>query len=180
MAYFSRLTDIVTCSLSGLLEKAADPQQALEEIIHEMKEGVAGAQRSARTASENVARLESEIGEQRQQVENWLTQARDALAAGSDVNARRSLQRKLEIEDLIAGLQQQLEAAVTTRDHLRTTYNALQARLSDALRRRQEMQPADTSEITASDSLTLPPKTTARQTRLEQEMENLKRQLGSK
>ena len=50
MAYFSRLTDIVTCSLTELLSKATDPQQALSQIITEMREGLAGAERSVGSA----------------------------------------------------------------------------------------------------------------------------------
>ena len=45
MSYFSRLTDIVTCNLTELLAREADPAAALEGIIAEMQEGLAGAKR---------------------------------------------------------------------------------------------------------------------------------------
>ncbi len=67
MTYFSRLTDIVTCNLSALLDSIADPQDALVRIIAEIEEGLAGAERSMRTAAKNAARLRSEIDEQSQE-----------------------------------------------------------------------------------------------------------------
>jgi phage shock protein A len=47
--------------------------------------------------------------------------------------------RKRETEDLAAGIQQQLAAAASTREHLSTTLRAIEARLAEAQRRRQEL-----------------------------------------
>ncbi len=177
MPYFSRLTDIVTCNLSSILKHAEDPEKALEEIIREMEQGVAGAQRSAKSAFANVANIESQIGEQRRQVDHWLREAQQALTEKEEQAARQCLQRKHEIEDLISGLEQELQAAISTREHLSTMRNALEARLADA-RRRQAGQHVSTemletspveagTEIQASD----------RQCRIDAELEALKNQL---
>jgi len=140
MPHFSRLTDIVTCNLSAILAEAADPRQTLQEIIREMREGVAGAQRSARTAANNLMRIEGEISEQSQQVTRWLDRAKEALTNEDEDHARQALLRKREHESLLAGLEQQLTAARSTRDHLTTTTHALEARLADALRRMADIE----------------------------------------
>jgi phage shock protein A len=139
MPYFSRLTDIVTCRLSEILERVPDPLEALPEIIREMEEGIQGARRSVRTSSDNVARLEGEIAEQRGSATDWRNQAKDALGTGNDNQARISLLRKREVEDLIAGLEQQLNAAIATQTHLKTMLHALEARTADAHRRLAEL-----------------------------------------
>lgn len=179
MPYFSRLTDIVTCNLSSILARADDPRQALEEILHEMNEGRAGAERSVRSAEENVVRIEDEIGEQRASVGNWMQAAGQALQAGDENQARQALVRKHEVEDLIAGLEQQLQAAVATRDHLRTMLSAIQARHADARRRLDEL-----AATKGSDESTGPSSTAARQfssgnvnDRIEQELEQMRRKL---
>ncbi len=135
MAYFSRLTDIVTCNLTTLIARADNPQQALGEIIREIKEGIAGAERSAKTAAGNVERIQSEIAEQGEQVNYWVGKAKEQLGGRKDDQARQSLLRKREVEDLMAALHDQLRAAEATRNHLTTTMHALQARLADAERR---------------------------------------------
>lgn len=140
MAYFSRLTDIVTCNLSHLLEEADDPQAALADIIREMEDGIAGARRSMKTAAANEDRIRADHDEHSKQVSYWATKAREALTAGQEDQARLALVRKREAEHLIASLLQQLEAAVSTREHLTTTFRALEARLADAQRRNALLQ----------------------------------------
>ncbi|MCB9950756.1 MAG: PspA/IM30 family protein [Planctomycetaceae bacterium] len=174
MPYFSRLTDIVTCNLSSILAKADDPKSALDEIIQEIQQGVAGARRSADTAEGNVGRIETEIAEQRHVVTKWLDEAKEHLANGNDDKARGAIERKQECEDLLAGLEQQLQAAVSTRDHLRTTLHAIEARLADAKRRRSsgvmtpEASPQDGAEV----------ESTERKSRVDSELDALRRQLG--
>ena len=180
MPYFSRLTDIVTCNLSSILSEADDPKKTLEEIIFEMKEGVAGAERSTGTATRNVTRIEVEIGEQRSQVGSWLKSAQESMSDGDEVKARQALERKHEVEDLIAGLEQQLKAAISTRDHLRTMMHALQARLADATRRLQLLSSGEEASedvpIEVSPEEEVP---SERQCRVDAELEALRKQLGA-
>ena len=140
MSYFSRLSDIVTCHLSEILASADDPLAAVEQIIREMEEGVAGARRSVATAATNEERMQKELQDYRLQIEHWATEARHEMGAGREDQARLTLLRKQEVEDVVAGLQQQHQAAIATRDHLQTTMRALEARLAEALRKRQELQ----------------------------------------
>lgn len=140
MTYFSRLTDIVTCNLTKLIEEADDPVAAIEEIIQEMKEGLQGANRSLRTAEKNVERIQSELDEHRTQINHWSDNARKALSSGSEAEARQHLIRKKEAEALVAGLEQQAKAAEGTREHLLTTLRALEARMLDAQRRQDEIK----------------------------------------
>lgn len=181
MSYFSRLTDIVTCNLSHLLAQAEDPQAAIALIILEMREGLSGAQRSVSTASASEERLKVEIDAHREQVEMWSSKAKEMLLAGNEADARQSLLRKREVEDLIAGLSQQHKAAVATREHLATMQRALEARLAEALRRQESLgiatfknQPEIPAYLTASNSCVQD-----RHHEVDAELEALKRELGS-
>jgi phage shock protein A len=178
MNYFSRLTDIVTCNLSSILKESSDPRATLEQIIREMRDGVAGAQRSAATAARNLEKVEAEIAEQKAQVDTWMETARRRLADNEESKARQALMRKKEVEALIAGLEQQRHAARTTRDHLQTTLAALQARLHDAERRLQG-QPVHDEESGASTRRT--PETPASKDQLaeiDRELADLRKELG--
>ncbi len=135
MAYFSRLTDIVTCSLTRLLEEADDPQVALQEIITEMETGLAGARRSMKTAKANEDRIRNDVDEHKSKISHWDSQAREALQGGAEDQARLALVRKREAEDLVAGLEEELRASRDTCEHLTRTYRALEARLAEARRR---------------------------------------------
>ncbi len=139
MTYFSRLTEIVTCNLNEILADAADPLGAIREIVLEMEEGVSGARRSCQTAASNEHRLTTEMDAHRTQIAFWTAKAKEELSKQSEAQAREALLRKREIEDLVAALQQQQQAATVTREHLQTTLRALEARLADARRKELEL-----------------------------------------
>jgi phage shock protein A len=128
MAYFSRLTDIVTCNLTEILSRADDPRRAIEDIIREMDEGLAGAKRSVANATASEQRIHGELEEQRAQAALWASKAKSELRADNEDRARLALVRKQEVEDVIAGLKQQQQAAISTREHLTTALHALEAR----------------------------------------------------
>jgi phage shock protein A len=150
MNYFSRLTDIVTCNLSEMLAREVDPAAALKRIIAEMEEGLAGARRSVGTAASNEERLRREIAELGGQTDQLTDEAREALRNHDESAARVALIRKQEVVDVVAGLEQQHKAACATRDHLNTTLRALEARLSEARRRQQELQTSVKAAVTTS------------------------------
>lgn len=181
MAHFSRLTDIVTCNLTTLLTRNNNCAQFLEEVIREMDEGVAGAQRCVNTAISNVMRLEAEIAEQRSACQEWVCRAQEALRDQNDDQARLALERKYEVEDLIAGLEQQLQAAISTRDHLRTMQSAIQARRADALRRLEELRSGVSSTTTPAtlSSAAAPLSRATHVSRVDSELEELRRMIAS-
>ena len=181
MSYFSRLTDIVTCNLTQLLAQAEDPRAAISEMIQEMREGVAGAQRSVSTAVASEERLRLEMESHQAQIDLWTGKAREQLQAGSEAEARQCLLRKREVEHLIAGLAQQHKAATATRNHLATMQRALEARLSEALRRQESLgfAPMETEPIVPPYLSTPTPAADDLHREIDAELELLKRQLES-
>ena len=174
MTYFSRLTDIVTCNLTKLLAEADDPVAALQEIIAEMDAGMAGARRSMQTAQGNEDRIRGEVEEHSGKITHWSEKAKEYLGAGAEDQARLALVRKREVKDLVAGLEQQLLAAEQTREHLATTFRALEARLAEAQRRQHGS--ADGEELSGTDA-GAESSSTASST-IEDELAALKRELG--
>lgn len=177
MSYFSRLTDIVTCNLSELLSNAADPKAAIDQILREMDEGLAGARRAVATAAANEERLSREIEEHRSVSASWAEKAREHLRQQREDQARQALLRKHEVDDLIAGLVQQHQSAVATRTHLATMHRAIEARYAEAIRKRAELHgELSTEASTASIAAVSPPDD--RLSQVNAELESLKRELG--
>lgn len=142
MAFFSRLTDIVTCNLTSLLAASDDPQQTLDQVIREMEEGLAGARRSVAAAERSLQRVQDDIAQHETELQRLTAAAREALAAGNESAARTSLLLKSEAADVVAGLRQEQQAAEATVAHLTTMLRALEARLSEARRRRNDLDPS--------------------------------------
>jgi phage shock protein A len=182
MSYFSRLTEIVTCNLTEVLSIESDPAAALPRIIAEMEEGLQGAMRSVGAATASADRIDKEIGEHRRQISDLTSQAKAELAAGREQDARGMLVWKREIEDVVAGLQQQHQAACNTRDHLTTTLRAVESRLADARRRLTELGAQLPAAPRAGNGgpmgRPLAAVAAARARDVEAELESLKREMG--
>lgn len=139
MPYFSRLTDIVTCSLTDLLRDTPNPRQVLEEVLGEMQEGLSACQRNVRTSTANHQRIEREINDCQKQIEEWRSLARQALLDNNENGARQALQRKTELEALIEGLRPELDAAASTCQNLIRIRKALEARFAEAIRHMEQL-----------------------------------------
>jgi phage shock protein A len=180
MPHFSRLTDIITCSLTEILNAAADPATTLQEIIGEMNEGLAACRRNVRTSTENGERLRREIADYETQVIEWKNRAKQNLTAGNEDTARNSLRRKVEVEDLIAGLRPELEAAISASQHMLRIQKALEARHSEALRKLEELtgQSAATPLESETAILSASAANQKRSSAVEAELEALRREMG--
>ena len=181
MPYFTRLTDIVTCSLTEILDESGDAEVTLREVIREMEQGLSGARRSARTADNNRSRIQQDIEEHTEQMNQWVIRARKALEANREDEARNALTRKVELEDLLDGLKPELDAAAKTHEHMLRIQKALEARHSEALRRLSEItgSPADIPLESETAIHAVAQSQQDRQNEVEAELEALRKQLGS-
>jgi len=181
MPYFTRLTDIVTCSLTDILDGSDDPELTLRDVIQEMEQGLSGARRSARTADSNRARIQQDIEEHTGQMAEWVNRARQSLEAGHEDDARDSLTRKVELEDLIDGLKPEVQAAAKTHEHMLRIQKALEARHSEALRRLSELT-GDSQTISLESETAFHAVAQSQQDKLDEveaELQALKKELGT-
>lgn len=181
MPHFSRLTDIITCSLTEILSTAIDPEKTLREIIDEMSEGLTACRRNVRASATNGVRLQREILEYESHIAEWKDRAKQSLSEGDEDGARDSLRRKVEVEDLIAGLRPELEAATSASQHMLRIQKALEARHSEAIRRMEEMTGEVPSQRLESETAAVAASAACQQrsSEVEAELEALKRELSS-
>ncbi|MEZ6127773.1 MAG: PspA/IM30 family protein [Planctomycetaceae bacterium] len=180
MPHFSRLTDIVTCSLTEILDSADDPLATLREVLEEMEEGLASARRVARTSSANRDRLQKEITEHTAQALTWLETAKQALADDDEPKAREALTRKVEIDDLIDGLKPELEACDSNYRNMLRIQKALEARYAEGCRRLTDMTGTETEIRLESETAVhaISQAQTEKSSEVEAELEALRKQLG--
>lgn len=180
MPHFSRLTDIVTCSLTEILDAADDPHATLTEVLDEMEEGLSSARRVAKTSAANRDRMQKEIDQHTVQMNDWTETARTSLGAGDEAAARQALTRKVEIEDLIDGLKPEQEAADSTYRNMLRVQKALEARYAEASRRMADLT-GEPTEIRLESETAVHAITQSQQEKsseVEAELEALKKQLG--
>jgi phage shock protein A len=139
MGIFARLSDLIAANVNALLDRAEDPVKMIAQVIREMEAGLADARCYAATAITAERRLGRELEQNRAQAALWQERARAALTRGREDLARRMLARKLEHDDLVAGLEPQHAQAVQTSTQVRTALRALEARLAEARRKQRSL-----------------------------------------
>ncbi|MFN9718227.1 MAG: PspA/IM30 family protein [Planctomycetota bacterium] len=181
MPHFSRLTDIITCSLSDILSTSEHPAQTLTEIIEEMNEGLGACRRNVRTAMMNADRLHREIKGYEYQISEWKDHARTSLSDGDEDKARDALTRKVELEDLISGLRPELDAAHAAQQQMFRIQKALEARHAEAIRKLEELTGQPTAITLESETAVISASAAnvRRQSEIEAELAALKKELGT-
>jgi phage shock protein A len=180
MPHFSRLTDIITCCLTEIIDASENPEQTLREIIAEMNEGLAACRRNVKSSVTNAARLRKEINSYEEQIVEWKEQAKLALMDDDEDTARDALRRKVEVEDLIAGLRPELDAANSASQQMLRIQKALEARHAEATRKLAELigvtNDLKDDASSAQQFAAIPDNHRTRE--VEAELEALKREIG--
>jgi phage shock protein A len=135
MSIFSRISDIIAANVNALLDKAEDPEKMIAQIIREMRTALERARQQGVAAIATEKQLARELNEHRNQIAFWQDRARRALIDQREDLARQALERRIEEEDLVLGLERQHVRATQTSAAVRTTIGALHARLAEAQRK---------------------------------------------
>jgi phage shock protein A len=135
MSIFSRISDIIAANVNALLDKAEDPEKMIAQIIREMRTALERARQQGAGAIAAERQLARELNEHRNQIAFWQDRARNALSEKREDLARQALERRIEEENLVRGLERQHARATQTSAGVRTTIGALQARLAEAQRK---------------------------------------------
>jgi len=137
--FFSRTSEIIACDLRSMLHGVDNRLEVIYAIIVEVEQGVSSVRRAATSAEREVERLEADLVRHRSQIEYWGEEAKRRVEAGETEKAKLALLRKREYSDLTAGLEKLLESAIHTRDDMFPRLRAVEARLAEAIRLRDEL-----------------------------------------
>ncbi len=135
MAFFARITDIISANVNDMLDKVEDPERMIKQIIREMEENIRRVRQEVLEAVASEKQLARQVKHHRSQAEQWEQKARTALCADKESLARQALARKKEHEQAACELVPALEAAQETSAHLKSQLRALENKLERAKRK---------------------------------------------
>lgn len=134
MAFFKRVSDIVSANLNDMTEQFEDPETMLRQAIREMEESISGVTQQTARAMANQKTLDRELDRNQAQVKVWQQRAVMAVEAGDDELAKKALTRKNEHAKLVTALEDQLGAAREASAALRRQLDGMKAKLSEGKR----------------------------------------------
>jgi phage shock protein A len=139
MSVFARPSDVIASHVNALMDRAENPELLLDLVIREMEDALAKARRHAATEIAAERLTAGELALYRERSRFWKARAREALGAGHEDTARRSLARKREHDELVSNLEWEHTEAVQTSSGVRAALQGLEARLAEARRRRRAL-----------------------------------------
>lgn len=135
MAFFARITDIISANVNDMLDKVEDPERMIKQIIREMEENIRRARQEVLEAVTSEKQLARQLKHHQAQADQWEQKARTALCADQESLARQALARKKEHVQAACDLTPGLDAARETSLHLKSQLRALENKLETAKRK---------------------------------------------
>lgn len=120
-----RFGDIMSANINALLDKAEDPEKMIDKYLRDIEEDLRNvkAETAAVMASETKAKREmEECGEEIAKMQKY---AEKALLAGNEGDARKFLEKKAQLTDKQASLQQAYELAAANAAKMKEMHNKL-------------------------------------------------------
>ncbi len=151
MKLLQRVMMLIRANINDLLEQTEDPDRLLRQLQQDMRNQTMQVKTQIATAIAQEHKLQSRIEELTNEANMWQHKAEAAVARGDDAQARRDLQRRLDISRLLEGYRRQHEEQQHLLVTMRNALKQLQAKaeeidlnieLLQMRRRRANMQQA--------------------------------------
>ena len=132
MGLFSRIADLFKSNVNDAIDKAEDPEKMLKQMVLDMEESVNKATIAVGNAIANEKSLERKISKARNDSQEWLAKAQQAIAAGRDDLAKAALEKKGMFDKNIADLEPVYFQAKSTAEKIRQQLDQLKSKLDEA------------------------------------------------
>lgn len=149
MSVFQRMSDVLQQRVNSVLDKAEDPNQALDLSYQKQLEALQQVRRGVADVLTSEKRLELQQNELRQSEAKLQGQAREAVTQGRDDLARLALTRAQSAQEQLDGLKQQIDQMKAQEQKLEDTAMKLQAKV-EAFRTQRETMKAQYTAAKAS------------------------------
>ena len=149
MSVFRRLSDVIQQKTNAVLDRAEDPNQALDLSYQKQLEALQQVRRGVAEVLTSEKRLELQEGELKHSQVKLQSQAKDALGQGREDLARLALTRAQAAQEQLDGLQQQIDQLKAQEQKLEDTASKLRAKV-EAFRTQRETMKAQYTAAKAS------------------------------
>jgi phage shock protein A len=139
MGLLERMKALIKANINEILQKAEDPEQALDNLIRTMEEDLGEARAGVAAAVRDERKLRDTYEYERGQAKTMLQRAEQAVGKGDDELAREALRRRRQHGEIAATVGEQWEAESRTLAELRGNFAVLEAKIEQARRKREAL-----------------------------------------
>ncbi|HVC35777.1 MAG TPA: PspA/IM30 family protein [Chloroflexota bacterium] len=139
MGLLERVRDIVRANVSDVMNRAEDPEKALDQMVADLNENLVKVRQAAALAIAAQNRLQAEYDQRSKAVQDWQHRAELAVDRGDDDLARQALTRKLQYQNEADQLRGSVQAQSVRLDELRSHVQDLESRIQQAIAQRNQL-----------------------------------------
>lgn len=139
MGLLDRVRTIVRANVNDVLNRAEDPEKALDNLIAELNDNLVKIRQATALAIAAQNRLQAEYDQRLKAVQDWQKRAELAVDRGDDDLARQALTRKLQYQQEADQLRQSVEAQAAHLDELRSNVHQLEERIQQTIAQRNQL-----------------------------------------
>ncbi len=120
-----RFKDIMSANINALLDKAEDPEKMIDQYLRDMQEDLQKVKDETASVMAEAARAKRVLDEQDAEIAKMQKYAEKAVLAGNDADAKKFLERKLQLTNDRAALAAVYENAQANADKMREMHDKL-------------------------------------------------------
>ncbi len=120
-----RFKDIMSANINALLDKAEDPEKMIDQYLRDMEEDLQKVKDETASVMAEAARAKRVLDEQDAEIAKMQKYAEKAVLAGNDGDAKKFLEKKLQLTNDRAALAAVYENAQANADKMRAMHDKL-------------------------------------------------------
>lgn len=125
MGILSRFKDIMAANINSLLDKCEDPEKMIDQYMRNLESDLGKVKAETASVMADETRSKRELDECNAQIQKMQTYAEKALTAGNENDARTFLEKKQQLLNTQASLQQTYTAAAENAMKMRQMHDKL-------------------------------------------------------
>lgn len=132
MGTFTRVRDIISSNINGMLDRAEDPEKMISLMIHEMEDTLIEVKASCAGAIANRKKVQRALDEARKRAEDWAEKAELAVRKGREDLAREALMEKRRWRERADSLENELSQCKALVEEYQEDISQLEEKLNSA------------------------------------------------
>ncbi|MDO4617107.1 MAG: PspA/IM30 family protein [Lachnospiraceae bacterium] len=120
-----RFKDIMSANINALLDKAEDPEKMIDQYLRDMQNDLQKVKDETASVMAEAARAKRVLDEQDAEIAKMQKYAEKAVLAGNDGDAKKFLEKKLQLTNDRAALASVYENAQANADKMREMHDKL-------------------------------------------------------
>ena len=140
MSVLKRFSDIMSANINSLLDKYEDPAKMVDQIIRDLNDDLGKIKAETASVMAAQSRAEREVSDLNSQISKMMDYAKRAVAAGNDDDARKFLQKKVDLEQSLNVSTAKLSIAKENTDKMKAMYKKVTGQIEELNQKRSEIK----------------------------------------